>query len=98
MSCPITVNSILKALPEVKVFPNALAPGQQFKIQLINLSDEDLQGAVITLFNSYGNTVYQKNVSSSELSLSAPVTHGSYIGHVITKEGKNLSFRIQVNQ
>lgn len=98
MSCPVTRNSTLSSQAEVKAFPNALAPDQEFKIQIINISEEDLRGAVITLFNAYGNTVYKKNISSSELSLSAPATHGSYIGHLVTKEGKNLSFRIQVNQ
>jgi hypothetical protein len=97
ITCPVSLNTPLKE-QSVKAFPNALASAQEFKIQLSNFSDEELQGAVLTLFNAYGNTVCKQTLSSSEVSLSAPATHGSYIGHVVTKDGKDFTFRVQVNQ
>ncbi|HEX2935716.1 MAG TPA: YDG domain-containing protein [Bacteroidales bacterium] len=97
ITCPLSLNVPLAA-QSVKAFPNALSPSQEFKVQLSNFSDESLQGAVLTLFNAYGNAICKQVLSSSEVSLSAPAIHGSYIGHVVTMDGKDFTFRVQVNQ
>lgn len=93
-TCPKVLNIPITNKVSVSVVPNPLKINQMSKVQITGMNDEELQGAIMTIYNIQGSPVYStKNVEQTN-SLILPDKEGNYVGHITTINGKDYSYRI----
>lgn len=81
---------------ELRVIPNPVNKGQQFKVQS-SLTPAELQGATITVTNVLGTQISQAAVTSTVTTLQAPATSGMYIVSLVLRNGQRYSITTVVN-
>ncbi len=94
-SCEKTLIVALSQQPLVNVFPNPVASSQNFMVEIDNLSNIDLKGAVMILYNINGEVVYTSSYVGfqNRINLSA---NGEYHGVIKTLDGKTLSYKVVI--
>ena len=93
-TCPKVLNIPLKKKVTVSVYPNPLKVNQTSMVKIDGLSDEELQGAVMSIFNIQGVQIYTTKKVELLNSLNLQNQDGIYVGHVITSNGNDYSYRI----
>ena len=63
-------------------------------VKIDGLSDEELQGAVMSIFNIQGVQIYSTKKVELLNSLNLQNQDGIYVGHVITSNGNDYSYRM----
>ncbi len=93
-TCPKVLNIPLKKKVTVSVYPNPLKVNQTSMVKIDGLSDEELQGAVMSIFNIQGVQIYSTKKVELLNSLNLQNQDGIYVGHVITSNGNDYSYRM----
>jgi len=78
----------------VSIFPNPLKVNQVSTVKISGLSDEELEGAEMTIFNIQGNQVYSTREVKQLIPVTLPFKDGVYIGHIKTAKGNSYSYQI----
>jgi hypothetical protein len=78
----------------VSVYPNPMRANQESTVKISGMSDEEMQGAVMSVYNVQGVQVYATRnvVQTNSLTLSGLA--GAYVGHIITAKGNDYVYRI----
>jgi hypothetical protein len=95
-TCSKTLNTPLNTGMQILVYPNPVVVSKVFAVRLIDAGFVDLKGAVMTIYNSMGGSVYMLNKVETINYLSLNNV-GIYIGDLITSDGKHYSFKIIVD-
>ena len=67
---------------------------QMSTVKISGMSDEELQGAVMDVYNIQGVKVYSTKTVQQLNSLTLQNLDGSYVGHIITAKGNDYVYRI----
>ncbi len=94
MTCPKVLNIPKKTKVGVSVYPNPMKAYQHSTVRISGLTIEDLQGAVMTVYNMAGVPVYTTAKVEELTPLTIQNADGIYVVHVITKSGDDLVYRI----
>ena len=96
-----TVNTCSKALSikksaqaSVSVYPNPARAGQEFTVKLSGFADEELQGAVLTVYSTQGVPVLTSRKVEQENRITLSGTDGVYMGRIATADGQVLTFKV----
>ena len=96
-----TVNTCSKALSikksaqaSVSVYPNPARAGQEFTVKLSGFADEELQGAVLTVYSTQGIPVLTSRKVEQENRITLSGTDGVYMGRIATADGQVLTFKV----
>ena len=97
-TCPKVLNIPLKKKVTVSVYPNPVKVNQTSMVKISGLSDEELYGAVMDIYNIQGMKVYSTVKVEQLNSLNIQNQDGVYMGHVLTANGSDYLFRILLVQ
>ena len=97
-TCPKVLNKPLLKKVTVNVYPNPAKINQESTVQISGLSAEELQGASMRIYNVQGVQVYSTRQVEQLNSLNLQNLEGVYMGHIITADGKDYSYRILLIQ
>ncbi|TCN72855.1 fibronectin type III domain-containing protein [Acetobacteroides hydrogenigenes] len=96
-----TVNTCSKALSikksaqaSVSVYPNPARAGQELTVKLSGFADEELQGAVLTVYSTQGVPVLTSRKVEQENRITLSGTDGVYMGRIATADGQVLTFKV----
>jgi len=78
----------------VTVYPNPMKANQESTVKITGMSDEELQGSVMSVYNIQGIRVYSTKKVEQLNSLTLQNLDGSYVGHIITAKGNDYVYRI----
>ena len=78
----------------VSVYPNPMRANQESTVKITGLSDEELQGAVMNVYNIQGIRVYSTKTVEQINSLILQNLDGNYVGHITTAKGNDYVYRI----
>ena len=78
----------------VGVYPNPMKTNQASTVKITGMSDEELEGAVMSVYNIQGIKVYSTKKIEQSNTLILQNLDGSYVGHIITAKGNDYVFRI----
>jgi hypothetical protein len=95
-SCSKTLNIPLKTANKISVYPNPIGSNKSCTIKISGLSEEELKGAVISIYDMNGNQALRSDNITSVNSFNFSKSDGAYIGNITTIDGKKLNFRIIV--
>ncbi len=96
MSCPKTfVKSQITGV-NLKFYPNPLAPGEMCTLEVVGLSINDLEGAVLTIYDSFGTAVYRKERITESNKMNVPGGEGIYVCQLVTSSGASYSNKILI--
>jgi len=93
-TCPKILNISKVNKVSVSVYPNPMRANQESTVKISGLSDEELQGAVMSVYNIQGIRVYTTKKVEQLNSLILQNLDGSYVGHIITAKGNDYVYRI----
>jgi sugar lactone lactonase YvrE len=98
MSCAKSFQVKKSAKVTVSAFPNPVSSNQPCSVKISGLSDDDLQDAVLSVYNLQGQRVYYTSEVQLLNDLSIQLNNGVYVGHVTTANGSDYTFRIIVTK
>jgi hypothetical protein len=78
----------------VSVYPNPMRANQESTVKISGMSDEEMQGAVMSVYNVRGVQVYATRNVEQINSLTLSGLDGAYVGHIITTKGNDYVYRI----
>jgi len=78
----------------VSVYPNPMRANQESTVKISGMSDEEMQGAVMSVYNVQGVQVYATRNVVEINSLTLSGLDGAYVGHIITTKGNDYVYRI----
>jgi hypothetical protein len=78
----------------VSVYPNPMRANQESTVKISGMSDEEMQGAVMSVYNVQGIQVYATRNVLQTNSLILSGLDGAYVGHIITTKGNDYVYRI----
>jgi len=78
----------------VSVYPNPMKTNQESTVKISGMSDEEMQGAVMSVYNVQGVQVYITRKVEQINSLTLSNLDGAYVGHIITAKGNDYVYRI----
>jgi len=93
-SCPKVLNTPLKSKVTVSIFPNPVKVNQESTVKISGLSDDELNGARMTIYNIQGIQVYSTSVVNELNPVTLPFKDGVYIGNITTANGNKYSYQI----
>ena len=93
-TCPRVLNIPKVKKVSVSVYPNPMRANQESTIKITGISNEELQGAVMSVYNIQGIRVYSTKTVEQINSLTLQNLDGSYVGHIITAKGNDYVYRI----
>ena len=93
-TCPKMLN--IPQRTSITVYPNPVKVGQICTIKASGFTDEELQNAVMSVYNAQGKCVYIKSVVEQFNTIPLPEVSGVYVGHIATTGGKDYSFKVIV--
>jgi len=78
----------------VSVYPNPMRANQESTVKISGMNDEEMQGAVMSVYNVQGVQVYATRNVVQINSLTLSGLDGAYVGHIITAKGNDYVYRI----
>ncbi|NEW84754.1 MAG: T9SS type A sorting domain-containing protein, partial [Mariniphaga sp.] len=93
-SCPKILNITKAKKVSVGVYPNPMRANQASTVKITGMSDDELQGAVMSVYNIQGIKVYSTQNVQQNNTLILQNLDGSYVGHIITAKGNDYVYRI----
>jgi hypothetical protein len=93
-TCSKVLSIKKSAQASVSVFPNPARAGQEFTVKLSGFADEELQGAVLTVYSTQGIPVLTSRKVEQENRLTLSGTDGVYMGRITTTDGQVLTFKV----
>jgi hypothetical protein len=93
-TCSKVLNIPLIKKVSVSVYPNPMKSNQVSTVKITGMTDEELQGAVMNVYNIQGVKVYATKTVQQLNSLTLQSLDGSYVGHIITAKGNDYVYRI----
>jgi hypothetical protein len=94
LTCPKVLNIPKAKKVSVSVYPNPMRANQVSTVKITGMSDEELQGSVMNVYNIQGIQVYSTKTVEQLNSLTLQNLDGSYVGHIITAKGNDYVYRI----
>jgi hypothetical protein len=82
----------------VNVYPNPMRANQESTVKISGMSDEEMQGAVMSVYNVQGVQVYATRNVVQINSLTLSGLNGAYVSHIITAKGNDYVYRILLVQ
>lgn len=98
MSCPKTFIKSQMAGVNLKLFPNPLTPGEMCTLKVEGLASNDLEGAILSIYNCYGNPVYRSEKITESNKITLPGIEGIYICELVTSSGASYSCKILLSR
>jgi uncharacterized repeat protein (TIGR02543 family) len=95
MSCPkIFVKSQIAGV-NLKIFPNPLVHGEVCTLELEGLASNEIEGSILTIYNSYGIAVFstERITDSNKITIPGGID-GIYICELVTSSGTSYSCKI----
>ncbi|WP_320053818.1 MBG domain-containing protein [uncultured Acetobacteroides sp.] len=96
-----TVNTCSKVLSikksasaSVSVYPNPARAGQELTVKLSGFGDEELLGAVLTVYSTQGAPVRTLRKVEQENRITLSGSNGVYMGRIVTADGQVLTFKV----
>ncbi|WP_320053821.1 MBG domain-containing protein [uncultured Acetobacteroides sp.] len=96
-----TVNTCSKVLSikksasaSVSVYPNPARAGQELTVKLSGFGDEELIGAVLTVYSTQGAPVLTLRKVEQENRITLSGSNGVYMGRIVTADGQVLTFKV----
>ena len=93
-SCSKVLNTPIASKVTVSVYPNPMKANQRSMVKISGLSDDELQGAVMSVYNIQGIRIYSTRKVEQLNSLTLQNLDGIYMGHIITAKGSDYVYRI----
>ena len=93
-SCEKEVHALNTKNATISAYPNPAKSSESFTIKITNLSNDDLEGAVMRIYSITGSLVQTVNVVKQINSVTLPL--GEYLGTVITSDQKKYTYKITV--
>ena len=90
-TCPANFSKKLVKRTGITVYPNPAISGQQFAVEISGVTEEDLTGAILHVYNMQGIEVYKTNHVGVLNYLKFNNQYGNYIIRIITTKGKTLN-------
>jgi len=82
----------------VTAYPTQVAMGQSCQVRVSGLTDSDLQGTTLSVYNTQGICVYHSTKVGLTNSVALPPVQGMYLGRAITAKGKEFQFKVIVTR
>jgi hypothetical protein len=96
-TCPLTANSKKSAVTvSLDVYPNPIKVSQDFTVSVGGLTNEELQGATLSVYNNQGILVYSTNSVKTLNNLKIGHANGFYQIQLTTTIGKELNRKILI--
>ena len=95
-SCPKAFNT--PSTKSVIVSPNPLKTNQSCTVKVTGFQEEELENAVLSVFDMNGLRVYHSSKVSQSNSMRLPAVPGIYIGHVTTANEAKYVFKVVVEK
>lgn len=95
-TCPASYTALKAAKALINVFPNPVQAGQTFTIEVTDMQQDDLKGAVLHIFDSRGTEVYHSKQVKELNDVSLSNKRGNYIIRIDTATGKTLTGRLSI--
>ena len=92
--CGLELN--IPTTKKVSIYPNPVDVNQTCTVELNGFEIEELEGAVLSIFNSAGSKVYSTTHVTQINSVKLPFTPGVYVGHVTSANGTDRVFKVIV--
>ena len=93
-TCSKALSIKKSAQASVSVYPNPARAGQEFTVKLSGFADEELQGAVLTVYSTQGIPVLTSRKVEQENRITLSGTDGVYMGRIATADGQVLTFKV----
>ena len=82
----------------VTAYPTQVAMGLSCQVRVSGLTDSDLQGTTLSVYNTQGICVYHSTKVGLTNSIALPPVQGMYLGRAITAKGKEFQFKVIVTR
>ncbi len=97
--CPVTYNvATIKAMVSLKTYPNPAFPGNTIKIEIEGLSDEQLKGAVLSVFSNRGEKISSSAKVETVNTIASGNNAGIYFVRLATADGNVITQKITITQ
>lgn len=93
-TCSKAINIKKSAQASVSIYPNPARSGQEFSVRLSGFANEELQGAVLSVYSTQGVPVLTSRKVEQENRLTLSGTDGVYMGRITTADGQVLTFKV----
>ena len=94
-TCGKTLNIPLNKNAKLSVYPNPVKSSENFTVEISNLNTEDLQGAVLNIYNPLGVLVYSSDNVKTVNYINLP-KGDQYAGVLVTRSGKIYTYKVIV--
>ena len=91
-TCGLELN--IPVIKKVSIYPNPVNVNQTCTVELTGFDAQELDGSVLSIFNSAGSRVYYSDKVNQINSVKLPFTPGIYIGHVTSAIGTDRVFKV----
>ena len=82
----------------VIAYPTQVSMDQSCMVKVTGVSDSDLQGTTLSVYNTQGVCIYHSTKVGLTNSITLPSVQGMYLGRVITGKGKEFQFKVIVTR
>jgi hypothetical protein len=82
----------------VIAYPTQVSMDQSCMVKVTGVSDSDLQGTTLSVYNTQGVCIYHSKKVGLTNSITLPSVQGMYLGRVITGKGKEFQFKVIVTR
>jgi hypothetical protein len=97
--CPATYNvATIKAMVALKTYPNPVASGNTINIEIEGLGEEQLKGAVLSVFSNRGEKILSSNKVETVNAITSGNTAGVYFVRLATADGNVITQKITITQ
>ncbi len=97
--CPVTFSTAtIKSVVSLKTYPNPAFTGNTVNIEIDGLSDEQLKGAVLTVFSNLGEKISSSADVKTVNSITSGNTAGVYFVRLDTADGNVINQKITITK
>jgi|GEM_PF-986210 len=93
-TCSKSVVSPKTKTASISVYPNPATADESFTVKITGLTEKDLDGAQMNLYDTNGRTI--KTVTEINHTNRIQLPAGVYIGHIITRNGQRYTYKLLV--
>jgi hypothetical protein len=95
-TCPLTIANNNSTLVTMEVYPNPVNGSQNITARINGMTNQELQGSTLTIFNSQGELIYKSDQVSVLNSLNISREDGLHEIQLVTASHKKITWKVIV--